>query len=380
MKVVVAPDSFKGSLAAAEVAAALARGIRHVWPEAETVLVPVADGGEGTLDALLHRGGEKRWAPAHDPLGRVLTAPFGLLPDGKTAVVELAAASGLTLVAPEERRAGEASTFGTGELLRAALDAGAERILLGLGGSATTDGGSGLLAALGARFLDRRGQPLPPGGHALSRLASVDLSGLDPRLARTEIRILVDVDHPLLGPRGAARVFGPQKGAGPEEVQVLEEGLSRLADLLEEATGRRVRDLPGGGAAGGTAAGLVAALGATLCSGIEAVLDTLDFDDRARDAHLVVTGEGRMDAQTRGGKAPLGVARRARSLGVPAVAVVGSVGEGAEEALAPWFSAVLPIADGPCDLASCMQRAPVLLEATGARLARLLSLGRTLWR
>ena len=328
MRVVIAPDSFKGSLSAVEVAEALARGVRRAWPAAQVELLPVADGGEGWVETLVRAtGGRLVTRQVTGPLGEPVEAQYGLFQqDGEeVAVIEMAAASGLTLVPPDRRDPRVTTTRGTGELIRDALDQGARRLLVGIGGSATNDGGAGMAQALGVRFLDEAGAELPPGGAALARLARVDLSGLDPRLAQTEVVVACDVDNPLTGERGAAAVYGPQKGATPEMVQELDAALAHFADVVEGVIGRSFRELPGAGAAGGLGFGLMAFAGARLQRGIELALETLQADRHFAWASLVITGEGRIDRQTLHGKVPFGVARRAAAFGVPGGGVAGAV-------------------------------------------------------
>lgn len=378
LRVVIAPDSFKGSLPAAAVAEALAAGIARVWPQAEILCKPVADGGEGTVDALVNAtGGRFVETEATGPLGERVRARWGILGDDATAVVEAAAASGLGLVPPEQRDPRRATSRGTGELIRAALDAGCRRIIVGLGGSATNDGGAGMARALGARLLDRSGRELPEGGAALTDLDRIDLSGLDPRLAEAEIVGAADVTNPLLGPHGASAVFGPQKGASPADVALLEAALARYADVLARETGRDVRHVPGAGAAGGLGAGLLAFCGASLRSGADVVLEAVGLEDAVRPAALVVTGEGKLDGQTAFGKAPLAVARLAKRHGKPVVAVAGALGEGVERLYALGIDAALSIAPGPIDPVSSQREAARLLQDAGERLARLVQVG--LW-
>lgn len=323
-KYVVIPDSFKGCLSSGEICGIIAREIRCRDPEARVCALPVADGGEGTVDAFLGAlGGEKVAVPCRDPYGRPLTAHYGLFPDGKTAVIEMAAAAGLPLVG-EDRRVADTTTYGVGQLMAHALKRGAERIILGLGGSATNDGGCGAAAALGVEFLDAEGKTFVPVGGTLRRIAHIRTDGLLPALRQAEVIAMCDIDNPLCGESGAAAVFAPQKGADAATVRVLDEGLAHLAAVIEEDLGRSLLALPGGGAAGGFGAGSVAFLGARLQMGIEAVLDLTDFDRLAADAYLVITGEGRLDSQSLRGKVVVGVARRARALGVPVVALVGS--------------------------------------------------------
>lgn len=375
MKIVVAPDSFKESLAAREVCSAIAAGLRRVWPDAVIDECPMADGGEGTVDALVAAvGGEFREAEVRGPLGRPVRARWGRLPDG-TAVLEMAAASGLALVPPAERNPLRTSTFGTGQLIRAALDDGARRIVIGIGGSATNDGGIGCAQALGVRFLDSDGTPLPDSaaGGDLERIARIDVSRADTRLYQTEVLVACDVDNPLCGPRGASAVFGPQKGATPECVARLDRGLSHLADLIERDLGLDVRSFSGAGAAGGLGAGLVAFCSASFRAGVQLVMDTVRLADRLRGARLVVTGEGRLDRQSAMGKVVAGVGRAARAAGVPSVALVGSLGEGADEAR-DFLDAFFPIVDRPMTLEEAMARTAELLERTAAQVATALSL------
>jgi glycerate kinase len=365
--VVVAPDSFKGSLSAVQAALAMERGILEAWPDSRVVKIPIADGGEGTVEALVTATcGRYQTCTVRGPLGRPVEARWGILGDGRTAVVEMAAASGLTLV-PEGRRDPRiASTFGTGQLIRAVLDAGFRRLVIGIGGSATNDGGSGMAKALGVRLLDGRGDTLPEGGAALSRLASVDLSRVDPRLAGTEILVACDVDNPLTGPRGASAVYGPQKGATPAVVAELDAALEGYARVCGEATGRDVAGLPGAGAAGGLGAGLLLFTPARLVPGIDLVLDSTRFDDQVRGASLVVVGEGRTDHQTAMGKAPVGVARVAARHGVPVLLVSGSLGPGAEEVLAHGIGRIVQASPPEMPLQEAMARAAELLQAAVA--------------
>lgn len=318
----VAPQEFKGTLTAAEAAEAMARGIRESSPEVVLDVAPLADGGPGTVDALLAgTRGERRRQVVRGPLGAPVEASWALLDDGRIAVVEMAAASGLSLVPPEARDALGASTYGTGELIRAALDSGCERLIVGLGGSATTDAGTGALSALGYRFLDAHGQPLPPGGAALSRLARVDASGRHPRLGAVELLGATDVTTPLLGTDGAAHLFGPQKGADAAAVEVLEAALAHLATVV----GPHAAGWPGAGAAGGFGFGLVALAGARLVPGYELVSRALGLERRVLMADVVLTGEGRFDRQTSLGKGPGGLARLAREHGTPVVLFAGCV-------------------------------------------------------
>ena len=327
---IVAPQSFKGSADAVAVASAIARGIRRAWPGARIEEMPLADGGEGTVRALVTAtNGSLRRSHVHDPLGREIDAEWGVLGDGTTAVVEMAAASGLPLLEPSEHDPRITSTRGTGDLILAAAVSGAHRIVIGIGGSATNDGGAGMARALGYRFLDRDGRDLPEGGAALARLARID-GQTDPRLVRPSIEVACDVRNPLLGPEGASAIYGPQKGATPEIVRELDAALARYADVVEGFVGRPIRDVPGAGAAGGLGAGLVAFLDARLLSGAELVLRAVRFAERLVGADLVVTGEGRIDRQSAYGKLTGAVTAAARHAGVPVLAVAGRLGAGHE--------------------------------------------------
>jgi glycerate 2-kinase len=371
MKLVIAPDSFKESLGAPEVAAAIARGWASVYPAAELLLRPMADGGEGTVDAVLAAtGGERRRCEVRGPLGTSVDAHWGWLPDG-TAVLEMAAASGLHHVPRGERDATLASSYGTGELVRAALDAGARRIILGLGGSATNDGGAGLLQALGVRLLDAKGAELPPGGAALAGLAHVDAAGLDPRLKQVPVEVAADVDNPLCGPRGASAVFGPQKGASAFEVDTLDAALAHYARLVAQALGEDHSNFPGVGAAGGMGFALRAFFGARFRPGIELVAELSGLAEAMRGATLVITGEGRLDAQTLHGKTPVGVARIAQAAGVPVIALVGSLGVGYHRTYAAGIEAAFSLVPGPVTLEEALANAAEELEARATDLARL---------
>ena len=367
LTVLVAPDSFKGSLTSVEVARALAAGWARARPDDRLVLAPLADGGEGTLVAIEAAGGWT-WqeAAAHDPLGRPLTARWLRSADGTRAVVELAAASGLSRLAPSERDPAGASTYGTGEVLRAVFDAGVRRIDLGVGGSATTDGGLGILAALGLAMTVE-----PP--------VVVHLEELDPRLREVSLRIACDVTNPLLGPRGAAAVYGPQKGADPATVAELDAALCRWADALEAATGRRERDTPGAGAAGGATFGLACLrdrfAGFAIVPGVDLVMDAAGFAESLAHADLVLTGEGRIDRQTAFGKTALGVARRAQAAGVACIAVGGGVEPDGIAALAAVGAIAVPVAELPQSVDEAMAAGSAPVERCGERLARLIGIG-----
>jgi glycerate 2-kinase len=340
-KVVLAPDSFKGTLTSIEVCDLVETAFRELSPDTRVVKVPIADGGEGTVDAYLAAlGGRHVAVDVLDPLFRPIRAVYGILPDGRTAVVEMAAASGLPLVG-DRKDPLHATSVGTGQLIRDALDRGCTTILLGLGGSATNDGGVGLASALGVRFFDERGDAIEPTGGGLAQLRRIDRSALDPRLAACGLLVACDVDNPLCGPQGASAVFGPQKGATADMVGILDHNLARYADLLLRDCGADVREIPGSGAAGGLAASLLAFVPrCTLVPGIRLLLDAVGFDARLQDADLVITGEGKMDGQSVHGKAPVGVAERAMRADVPCIAIVGTVGEGWEAVRAHGIQAV----------------------------------------
>jgi glycerate kinase len=348
MKIILAPDKFKGSLTAPDAARAMARGVLAACPSAALDLVPMADGGEGTVEALVAAtGGTFREATVTGPLGEPVVARFGVLGDGRTAVMEMASASGLVLVPHERRDPLRATTHGTGELVRAALDLGARTIIVGIGGSATNDGGAGLAQALGARLLDNEGTELPPGGAALARIARIDAAMLDPRLTSTEIRVACDVANPLCGPTGASAVYGPQKGATPEMVARLDAALAHFARIIRRDMGLDVAELPGAGAAGGLGAGLVAFAGGRLTPGIDLVIDAVGLRQRLTRADLCLTGEWCLDASSAFGKTAVGVARLARELGVPCLALAGMIGAGAEAVLDQGIDAYASIAPGP---------------------------------
>ena len=345
MRIVLAPDSFKESMTAAEAAQAMAVGVRRVIPEAALDLVPMADGGEGTMRVLADAlGGAVVEAAAHDALGGQIAAPYGYVENRQLAIIEMAAASGLAMIPPARRDVATASTFGTGEVIRDALDRGARHFIIGIGGSATNDAGAGMATALGVRFLDQAGAELPFGGAALAQLASIDITELDGRLTRCRFEVACDVDNPLLGPAGASVVFGPQKGATPELVTQLDRALTRWADVVEPAIGRVVRDLPGAGAAGGLGAGLAAFIPtATFRPGVEIVMDTLHLADHVRGADWVFTGEGSIDFQTLHGKTPWGVLQVANSVGVPVIMFGGAVTAEASVLLSAGAVALVPI-------------------------------------
>jgi len=368
MHVLVAPDKFKGSLSAPQVAARIAAGLTRAVPHLRVVELPVADGGDGTLDAALTAGFRRVPVRAEGPTGEPVDTAYAER-DG-VAVVELADVSGLDRLPCGRLDARNASSYGTGEVIRAALDAGSRRVILGIGGSACTDGGAGMLQALGVRLRDSRGGTPPRGGAALVTLEFVDLSGLPPALREAEVVVACDVDNPLLGPRGAAAVYGPQKGASPADVAELDAALTRWAELVRSATGVDRADAPGAGAAGGVGFAALAVLGASLQSGIELMLDLLDFHKQLTDALLVITGEGSLDEQTLRGKAPAGVAEAAHAAGVPVIAVAGRSLLTRTAMESAGIRAAYALTDIEPDPARCMTQAGPLLEQLAAKVAR----------
>lgn len=365
--VLIAPDKFKGTLTAPEVAEAVAAGLRQARPDLELRLAPVADGGDGTVDAALAAGYARMTVPVSGPTGYPVDTEIAY--DGDTAVVELASASGLALLDPDDLDALGASSDGTGEALLAALSTGAQRIVLGVGGSACTDGGAGLLTVLGARILDANGNPVAPGGGPLADVGEIDLSGLDPRIGEVELILASDVNNPLTGPNGAAHVYGPQKGANPEQVELLDTALARYAQAMRAAGGRDVAEQPGAGAAGGVGFAALAALGATMRPGVDVVLDLVGFHERLDGAGLVITGEGALDEQTLHGKAPAGVAARAIQAGIPVIAIAGRCDLTQERLAEAGIDAAYALLDVEPDPQRCMADPAPILTTLAATLA-----------
>ena len=381
MKVVIAPDSFKESLSAAQAAEALRRGVLAAVPDAECTLIPLADGGEGTVAALtgaLH--GELVTADVTGPLGAPVRASYGWVAAERLAVIEAAAAVGLDLVPRAERDVWHATSRGVGELLLDALDRGAARVVVGLGGTATNDGGAGLLQALGLRLLDEAGADIAPGPAGLEHLASADPAGLDPRLQALDVLIASDVTNPLLGPSGASAVFGPQKGATARQVTLLDAALARLAPVLDALAGRGVRDMPGAGAAGGLGAALLACTDAVSRPGIEVVMEAARLPRALDGADLVLTGEGSVDAQSLQGKTPFGVARAAAAAGVPVIVFAGRVGPGAEALHEHGVTAIVPITRAAMSLEEALAAGAANLQAAATTAFRLIGLGSALTR
>jgi glycerate kinase len=376
MRVLVAPQELKGSLAAVQAARAMADGVRCAMPAAVVDEAPLSDGGPGFLDALLEAsGGERRTVTARDPLDRPVAAAFGLIDGGATAVIEMAEAAGVKRLRADELDPRRASTAGVGDLIRAALDAGARRLLIGIGGSATNDGGAGMASALGARLLDGDGNDLPPGGAALRHLSRVDVTGLDARVRAVHIEVATDVRNPLCGPEGASAVFGPQKGADPATVAELDAALARYADCVERDLGVDVRDLSGAGAAGGLGAGLFAFLGATPRSGFALVAEAVGLTARLRRADLALTGEGRLDGQTGYGKTVAGVAALGAEAGVPVVALCGGLEGDWQALLNRGLTAAFSITPGPMALERSQENAANLLRSTAEQVVRLFIAG-----
>jgi len=361
MKIVIAPQSFKGSLTAIEAAAAMARGVRTAAPAAEIIELPIADGGAGTVRAMAAAvGGELVETTVSGPLGKPATAVWARLPDG-TAVIEMASASGLAL-AGDPLQPLDATTYGAGELIKAALDAGCRKIIVGLGDSATTDGGAGMAAALGTRFLDATGNEIPQGGQGLGKLDRIDISNLDERLKDATVQAACDVTNPLYGPEGAAYVYGPQKGATPDDIERLDAALRRYADTVKRDTGVDISAIAGGGAAGGLGAGLAAFLHAELKSGIDLVADAIGLEEHLKGAGLVLTGEGRIDSQTPRGKTVAGITRWARAASVPVIALAGMLGKGYEELFELGVRQVVGCKSPDMDTEDAMSNAASLLE------------------
>lgn len=376
MKIVIAPDSFKESLTAMAVANEIEAGFREFFPDAQYVKLPVADGGEGTVQAMIDASGGRRVAlTVSGPLGEPVDAFYGLMGDGATAVIEMAAASGLELVPPAQRNPLRTSSRGTGELIRDALDAGARRFVLGVGGSATNDGGAGMVQALGGRLLDEAGNELPAGGGALDRLRHIDLSGLDARIKDCVFDIACDVSNPLVGPQGASHIFGPQKGATPAMVEQLDANLRHYADVIARELGHQVAGVPGAGAGGGIGAAMLVFLGGRLRPGSEIVTAAVGLDAAVADADLVITGEGRIDSQSIHGKTPIGVARVAQRHGKPVIAIAGSLAPGAAVVHQHGIQAVFGAVSRPCTVEQALAEAAQNVRSAARNIAAVLSLG-----
>ena len=376
MKVVIAPQSFKGSISALDAAKAMEEGVQRVISNTEIVLVPVADGGDGTLETLVDAtGGDIRSATVTGPIGNAVKAEWGALGDGETAMIEMARTSGLALLSLDERDPLRATTYGLGEVIREALDAGFRSFIVGIGGSATNDGGAGMAQALGVRLLDEAGNDLPPGGEALADLRRIDTTGLDERAIEAQFSVACDVSNPLTGPEGASAVYGPQKGATPELVEQLDGALKNFAEVVERDIATSIDTVPGSGAAGGLGGGMMAFLGGSLRAGVDIVLDQVGLDEKLEGADLVITGEGQLDFQTVYNKAPIGVAWRAKKRGIPVVAISGSLGKGFEDVHAEGIDAVSSIVCAPMTLDEASARGGELIADAVAEAMRFMKVG-----
>jgi glycerate 2-kinase len=377
VKILISSDSFRGSLSSAQVGKHLSTGLGRIFPQAVIMNIPLADGGEGTVDAcVLATGGKFIDVDVHDPLMRKISARFGITGDGTTAVIEMAAASGVELLKPNEKNPWLTTTYGTGDLIKAALDHGCSRILIGIGGSATTDGGVGMADSLGVKFRDSSGNIISGEGGKLGLISSIDTSSLDPRIFSTEIIVACDVTNILTGPEGAAYVFSPQKGADPEMVERLDKNLEHLAEIIGRELSVNVKDLPGGGAAGGLGAGLVAFLNARLEKGFSIISQVINLEDSVAKCDLVVTGEGKIDYQTQFGKTAFGISQLAKKYNIPVIAVAGTIDDKADVLYTKGIDAMISIIDKPLSLEEACKITPELLEKTGERIGRLLKIGK----
>ena len=376
MKIVIAPDSFKGSLTALQVAEAMEVGLRRVFSEAVIEKIPMADGGEGTVQSLVDAtGGKILTAQVLDPLGNSIEAEYGVLGDGFTAVIEMAAASGLTLVPPNKRDPCITTTYGTGELIRAALTQGCRKLIIGIGGSATNDGGAGMAQALGAKLLTASGEQIEPGGGSLAALSAIDLSELDPRITETETVVACDVNNPLTGKQGASHVYGPQKGATREIIEVLDANLAHFDKTVQRDLRKSVGKVPGAGAAGGLGAGLMAFLDASLKSGIEIVTEATQLSKRFAGANLVLTGEGQINFQTVFGKTPVGVAKVAKTHDIAVIAIAGSIADSSDGVYDAGIDAMIDIVPEPMALETAIENATTLIETAAERAGRMVATG-----
>ena len=381
MKIVIAPQTFKGSISALDAAGAMRKGILEVLPDADTILVPVADGGDGTLETLVEgSGGEIRETQVCGPLGERRAAEWGAMGDGVTAVIEMARTSGLALVPLDRRDPLNATTYGLGEVVSAALDDGFRRFIMGIGGSATNDAGAGMAQALGVRLLDGAGDELPYGGAALADLSHIDLSGIDSRIGDSSFLVACDVSNPLTGPEGASAIYGPQKGATPEMVQTLDAALLQFSEVVRRDLSAEIDRLQGAGAAGGLGGGMVAFLNAELRAGVDIVLDTVGLNDALEGADLVLTGEGALDYQTVYSKAPIGVAERAHRLGIPVIAIAGTLGDRYRLVHDHGIDAAIAITNAPMSLDEASSRAADLIADATAQAMRVMQVGATALR
>ena len=371
MNILIAPDSFKESLTSIEVTDYLTEGFKKAKQDFEITKLPLADGGEGTVKSLVAAtDGEIKKKEVTDPLGNKVEAIYGILGDKKTGVIEMATASGLPLVPRDKRNPARTTTYGTGELIKAALDQGCTKLIIGIGGSATNDCGVGMAQALGGKFLDEEGKQIGYGGRYLKDIEKIDLSQLDSRIAETEIEVACDVDNPLYGKNGAAYIYGPQKGASKKQVKQLDKGLRHIAEIIKNDLGKEVNEIPGAGAAGGLGAGLSAFLDAELRPGIEIVMEASKIEEKMKDIDLVVTGEGKIDGQTCSGKTPVGVSRIAKKKDIPVIAVAGTIGEDAEKVYEEGINFLYSVIDKPMTLKEAIDSADELLLKTGYNLGK----------
>jgi len=375
MKIIIAPDSFKESLTALEVADAIENGFKQVLPQAEYVKVPMADGGEGTVQSLVDATHGKIISKmVIGPLGEPVDAFFGILGNGKTAVIEMAAASGLQLVPIDKRNPLVTTTWGTGELILAALDYGVEHIIIGIGGSATNDGGAGMAQALGVKLLTQEGDDVAYGGGSLEQITTIDISNMDSRLQNIKIEVACDVNNPLVGPSGASAIYGPQKGASPEMVKQLDTNLNHYADIIKTSLGKDIKDIPGAGAAGGLGAGLLAFLSAELRRGIEIVISATNLEKLVQEATLVITGEGKIDSQTINGKTPIGVAKTAKKYGVPVIGIAGNIAQDSSVVYEHGIDALFCIVPHVTTLQDAMENAKEYVSNTARNIATIWSI------
>lgn len=376
MKIVVAPDSFKESMGAKEVALAIEKGIKKVFPEAEIIKVPMADGGEGTVESLVEAGrGKIIRKKVTSPLGKKIYAYFGILEDEATAVVEMAQASGLSLVPSKKRNPLFTTSYGTGELIKEVLDRGCRKVIVGIGGSATIDGGAGMAQALGAKLLDKEGKEISFGGGSLGKIVDINMEKSDARIADVEVIVASDVDNPLCGPRGAARIYGPQKGATPKMVEILDRNLAHFARMIKKFLGKEIADIPGAGAAGGLGAGLIAFLGAKLKSGIDLMIDASHLEEKLKGTDLVISGEGRIDQQTAYGKTPMGVTERAKKVNIPVILIGGEIRGDTKVLYEKGVNALISSVDRVSSLSEAIKNSKQALMDASERAMRLVKIG-----
>ena len=379
MKIVVSPDSFKGSLTAVEVSDAIGQGVREIFPEAEIVKIPMADGGDGTVQCLVNTtGGKILREKVTGPLGDEVLAHYGILGDKKTAVIEMAEASGLTLVPENKRNPLITTTYGTGQLIKAALDQGCRKMIIGIGGSATNDGGAGMVQALGVKLLDQEGEEIGFGGRELKKIYQIDISYLDNRISDTKVLVASDVINPLCGPKGASRIYGPQKGATPEVIEELDESLAYFAEIIKRDLNKDVKDIPGAGAAGGLGASLIAFLDAELRPGIEIIIEVVKLEQAIKDADLVITGEGKIDSQTIYGKAPIGVAKIAKKYNIPVIAVAAIIGDDADIVHQYGISSLISVTGQPMRLEESVPNKVALIKNSIKQSMRTIKAGKGL--